>query len=75
METVTVSSKYQVVIPKETRRSAKIKAGDKLKFMTMNGHIILVPEVEMEKYRGFLKNMDLGEFKKDKTDRDFDEYN
>ena len=75
METVTVSSKYQIVIPKEVRQGAKIKAGDKLKFIVMNGSVMLVPEMQMEKYRGILKGLDLGEFKRDKTDRNFDEYN
>jgi len=47
MGDVTVSSKYQIVIPKRIREEARIKPGDVLDVIYLNGSIVLarVPEV------------------------------
>lgn len=39
-----VSTKYQVVIPKEVRKRIKVKPGQKLDVSTSNGKIILTPQ-------------------------------
>jgi len=41
--TLTVSPKFQVVIPKNIRESAEIKAGQKLEVFRVGGIIDLVP--------------------------------
>lgn len=43
METVTLSSKGQLVIPKEVRRSAKLQAGDQFAVSYVEGEIRLRP--------------------------------
>jgi AbrB family looped-hinge helix DNA binding protein len=43
METVTVSSKYQVVIPESVRRERKIRPGDKLAVIVKHGVLHYVP--------------------------------
>jgi AbrB family looped-hinge helix DNA binding protein len=43
METVTVSSKFQVVIPERVRREHRIKPGDKLAVIVKHGIVHLVP--------------------------------
>ena len=43
MTTVTVSPKFQVVIPKAVREALGIKAGEKLDAIPYRGHIALVP--------------------------------
>ena len=43
METVTLSSKGQLVIPKELRRSAKLQAGDQFAVSYVEGEIRLRP--------------------------------
>jgi len=41
---ITVSSKYQIVIPREVREKLDLKAGDKLIIKTNNEKIIIYPQ-------------------------------
>lgn len=58
MPAVTVSPKYQVVIPKEIREKMGIKPGQEVQFMVYQGSIVLVPLVPIEELRGFMKGID-----------------
>lgn len=58
MPTVTVSSKYRVVIPKEIRDSMGIQPGEKVQIFQHGDRIELVPVKEMKKMRGFLNGID-----------------
>ncbi|MBK6505656.1 MAG: AbrB/MazE/SpoVT family DNA-binding domain-containing protein [Ignavibacteria bacterium] len=58
METVTVSPKFQVVIPKHIRNKLKLKPGQKLQIFEFEGRIEFIPIMEMKEARGFLKGMD-----------------
>ena len=58
MPAVTVSPKYQVVIPKEIREKMGIKPGQEVQFMIYQGSIVLVPLVHIEELRGFMKGID-----------------
>lgn len=58
MTTVTVSPKYQIVIPKEVRQALGIKAGERLDAIPYRGHIALVPFRSIKNARGFLKGID-----------------
>ena len=58
MTTVTVSPKYQVVIPREVREALGIKVGEKLDAIPYRGHIALVPVRAIKSARGFLKGID-----------------
>ena len=58
MTTVTVSPKYQIVIPKDVRQALGIKAGEKLDAIPYRGHIALVPVRSIKSARGFLKGID-----------------
>lgn len=57
MEAVTISSKYQVVIPREIREQFNLKPGQKIMFIPYNNtlRIILVPQIK--EMRGILKGM------------------
>lgn len=57
MEAVTISSKYQVVIPREVRKQFNLKPGQKLLFIPYNGtlRVVIVPPIK--KARGMLKGM------------------
>jgi len=58
MGSVTVSPKYQVVIPKEVRESLNIRPGQKVRVMAHDGRIEIVPLRKMGNLRGFLKGID-----------------
>jgi len=58
METVTISPKFQVVIPKPTRDALKLVVGQKVKVIAFENRIELIPVRSMKKMRGFLKGID-----------------
>jgi AbrB family looped-hinge helix DNA binding protein len=57
MTTVTVSPKYQVVIPKELREKLKLKAGQKLFVYALEGSIRMEPPRSIKGLRGMCKGM------------------
>jgi AbrB family looped-hinge helix DNA binding protein len=58
MNVVTVSPKFQVVIPLAVRKSLGIRAGEKVCVMEYEGRIALIPIKPMRKMRGAFKGMD-----------------
>lgn len=58
MERVTVSTKYQVVIPKKVRDKLGIKPGQKVHVIPYMGRIELIPVLPVRESRGFLKGID-----------------
>ena len=57
MNSVTVSPKYQVVIPKEIRDNIGIKPGTKLQVLNYGNRIELLPIVDIKKLKGSLKGI------------------
>ncbi len=57
MSEVTISSKWQVVIPKEVREKLKIRPGQKVQAFALGDRIELVPIVPLEELKGFLKGL------------------
>jgi AbrB family looped-hinge helix DNA binding protein len=55
---VTISPKFQVVIPKEIRDSLKLKPGQKVQAFAHENRIELIPVEPIRKLRGFLRGMD-----------------
>ncbi|KQC06876.1 MAG: AbrB family transcriptional regulator [Smithella sp. SDB] len=64
MQSVTVSPKYQVVIPKNVRESLNLKPGQKMQVVEYAGRIELIPERDIKELRGFLKGINT-EFKRE----------
>lgn len=64
MQSITVSPKYQVVIPKAVRESLNIRPGQKMQVVEYNGRIELIPERDIKELRGFLKGINT-EFKRE----------
>ncbi len=58
METVSVSPKYQIVIPRAIREALSIKPGQKVQVIQYEGRIELIPLKPAKKMRGFLKGID-----------------
>ncbi len=59
MSLVTVSPKFQIVIPKDIRRSLGLRPGQKAEVFASvaEGRIEIVPRRPMRELRGFLKGM------------------
>ena len=68
MQAVTVSPKYQVVIPKSVRERIHITPGEQLQIISFDDRIELVPVRPMREMKGFLKGMDAS-FGRDEHDR------
>ena len=58
MNTVTVSPKFQVVIPKAVRELMGISSGQKVQMLTYQNRIELIPVKPMKQIKGFLKGID-----------------
>lgn len=57
MTAVTVSPKFQVVIPKSVRETMGIVSGQKIQMLTYKNRIELIPLKPIKKMKGFLKDM------------------
>jgi AbrB family looped-hinge helix DNA binding protein len=55
---VTISPKYQVVIPKDIREKLQLSPGQKVEAVAYEGRIELIPIRPVKKMRGFLKGID-----------------
>ena len=64
-----VSSKYQVVIPKDVRERANIRVGQEFQVITKGGIVSLVPDKPISSMRGFVRGMRTTGFR-EKKDRD-----
>lgn len=58
METVTVSPKYQIVIPRRVREALGIEPGQKVQVIAYQNRIELVLVRSARSLRGFLKGID-----------------
>lgn len=52
MPVVTVSPKYQVVIPKEVREKLRIRPGQKVEAFAVGNRVELVPVEPLQTFRG-----------------------
>ena len=57
MTSVTISAKYQVVIPKAARQALKLRPGQKVEVLVYEGRLEFVPTVDLKSARGFLKGI------------------
>ena len=57
MDTVTISPKYQVVIPRAIREKWNVKPGQKVRFIIYGNRLEIVPVRDIKSARGFLKGM------------------
>jgi len=57
MGIVTVSSKYQIVVPRDVREKMNLKPGQKLIVTEKGGVVHLIPKKPMKELRGFVKGV------------------
>lgn len=58
METVTISPKFQVVIPQAIREGMGIRSGEKVHVIAYRNRIEIIPVRDIKTLRGFLKGID-----------------
>jgi AbrB family looped-hinge helix DNA binding protein len=58
MSIVTISSRFQVVIPKDVRERLGLRPGQQVEAIPFKGRIELILLEPMESMRGFLKGID-----------------
>lgn len=57
MQTVTLSPKYQVVIPKTVRAALHLRPGQRMQVLEFAGRIELIPERDIKELRGFVRGI------------------
>lgn len=68
MNIVTVSPKFQIVIPQQIRELLGVKAGQKMTILAYDNRIVLIPNRPIQEARDSLKGMD-SKFERDEVDR------
>lgn len=54
----TISPKYQVVIPKEVRKTTNLKPGQRLMIYAKDNVIFMIPEMGISQLRGICEGID-----------------
>jgi len=57
LQTVKISPKYQVVIPKEVRNSLNLKPGQRVQIIQYENRIEIIPYQNISEMKGFLKGI------------------
>jgi len=65
---VTISSKFQVVIPQDVRTKLDLKPGQKIVVVEKDGVVHLIPQRPIREMRGFVKGLDTQDLR-DEEDR------
>jgi AbrB family looped-hinge helix DNA binding protein len=68
MNTVTVSPKFQIVIPQQVRQMLGVVAGQKMTVLAYDNRIVLIPARPIQEARGSLKGIDT-HVERDEDDR------
>ena len=58
MHTVTISPKFQVVIPQEVREALKLAPGEKMRVLHFGNRVELIRVRDTKELRGLLEGMD-----------------
>jgi len=68
MDTVTISSKYQIILPRAIHEKWNIKPGQKVRLIIFGNRLEVVPVRDIREARGFLKGMN-SYIKREEEDR------
>ncbi len=68
MAQATISTKFQVVIPKSVREEVRLASGQVVQVIAKGGVITLVPDRPLSELRGFVRGIETEGYR-DKTNR------
>ncbi len=68
MDAVTISPKYQVVIPLKVRERMRVKPGQKMHVIAYDNMVVFIPVRPIKQARGSLKGIDT-RIERDEEDR------
>ena len=68
MTTATISSKFQIAVPKEARDKLHLKSGQKMAVIVKGSGLHYIPVQSADELRGFIKGMKTG-FLREDSDR------
>lgn len=68
MDAVTVSPKYQVVIPLKVRQRMRVKPGQKMHVLAYDNMVVFIPVRSIKEARGSLKGLNT-DIERDEQDR------
>jgi len=57
MPRVTISPKFQIVIPREIRQRLRLRPGQQITLLERDGIITAIPDLPLEEFRGILKGI------------------
>lgn len=63
---VSLSTKYQLVIPKGVRKTYNLRSGQKFQVIAKDGVIILVPDRPLKELRGIFQGMTTKDLREEK---------
>jgi AbrB family looped-hinge helix DNA binding protein len=58
MNTVTISPKFQVVIPQQIREAMGLRSGERAQVISFRNRIEIIPLRDIRSLRGYLKGID-----------------
>ena len=58
MTIVTISSRYQIVIPRDVRERLELRPGQKVQALPFKGRVELIPLEPIEAARGLVRGID-----------------
>ncbi len=58
MSVVTISCRYQIVIPRDVRERLGLRPGQQLRAIALDGRVALIPLDPIEATRGFARGVD-----------------
>ena len=68
MSTATLSSKFQIGIPKDVRERLHLKAGQKISFVEKSGLVHLLPVPTLDALKGLARGANPADYR-DRSDR------
>ncbi len=66
---ITISSKYQVALPRAIRERLKLKPQQKLTVLEKDGVILLMPQIKLEALRGIAQGANVFEYRDKKGEK------